>query len=371
MSSHRLKVLMSTGPLKKLDNPYVQQLVTALSEQIDVEPLSWRATLFSRPDVFHVQWPDALYRANGRPKTAVKRVLSAVLLARLRARGVPVVLTVHNVASHEEEHGVERRLLRRLERMITLRIYLNESKENDPTRGVVILHGDYRAWLRKQKVDTSPREPDQDVILFGWLRRYKAIECLIAAARDAGATLTVSGRAIEAPYERSLRVMIADTPSAFLDTRYREDAELTAEILRHRLVCLPYPNMYNSGALLYALSVGRPVLAPRSPSNEAIAREVGEQWLALYDGPLTAATLRDALNRIPTVGSPNLSRRDWSTGISLHIACYRTLAGATHGRRLPSTIARALIEADPAFAAHSAFNSPARPCTPCNKSAPN
>lgn len=176
MSRPRLKVLMSTGPLKKLDNPYLQQLVTGLSEQIDVEPLSWRATLFSRPDVFHVQWPDALYRANGRTKTVVKRGLSAVLLARLRARGVPVILTVHNVASHEQEHGVERRLLRMLERMVTLRIYINESKENDPTCGVVILHGDYRAWLRDQNVDISPREPDQDVILFGWLRRYKAIE---------------------------------------------------------------------------------------------------------------------------------------------------------------------------------------------------
>ena len=358
MSGPRLKILMATGPVKHDDNPYLQQLVAGLSEQIDVEPLSARAALFCRPDVLHVQWPHELYRASGRAKTRVKRVLSALLLARLRARGVPVVLTMHNIASHEEERGVEQRLLRTLERMVTLRIYINESKENDRSRGVVILHGDYRAWLREHGVDVSPREPDRDVILFGWLRRYKAIESLIAAACDAQATLTVTGQAIEDSYERSLRATIADSPLAALDPRHREDDELTAEILRHRLVCLPYPQMYNSGALLYALSIGRPVLAPRSPSNEAIAREVGEQWVMLYDGELTAATLRDALAQTPPAGSPDLSRRDWPTSIALHVACYRALAGAADGQSLAPTIGRKLLEADPAFAAHSAFNAP-------------
>lgn len=357
MSGPRLKVLMSTGPLKDDDNPYLQQLVTGLSAYCDVEPLSWRAALFSRPDVFHVHWPEQLYRANGCAKTIVKRVLSAMLLARLRLRDVPVILTVHDLSSHEADRGIERLLYRALERMVTLRIYLNESERNDRTRGVVILHGDYRAWLREHGIDMSPREPERDVILFGWLRRYKGIESLIAAAHDAEATLTITGRAIDASYERSLRALMADVPSSVLDVRHREDDELTAEVLRHKLVCLPYPHMHNSGALVYALSVGRPVLAQRSPFNEFIAREVGEQWLMLYDGPLTGVKLHDALIRTPPSGLPDLSRWDWSTGIALHVACYRGLAAAD-GRRLPSTVVRELLEAEPAFAAHSAFNAP-------------
>ena len=357
MSGPRLKVLMSTGPLKDDDNPYLQQLVTGLSEQIDVEPLSWRAALFSRPDVFHVHWPEQLYRANGRAKTIVKRALSAILLARLRARRVPVVWTLHDLASHEADRGVERLLHRALERMVTLRIYLNESEQNDPTRGVVILHGDYRAWLVENGIDISPREPERDVILFGWLRRYKRIESLITAARDADATLTVTGRAIDADYERSLRTVATESPSTILDIRQREEDDLAAEVLRHRIVCLPYPHMHNSGALIYALSVGRPVLARRSPFNGEIVLEVGEQWLMLYDGELTAAIVREALGRISPAGLPDLSRRDWSTGIALHIACYRALSAV--GGRLPqSTIVRELLDAEPAFAAHSAFNAP-------------
>lgn len=357
MSGPRLKVLMSTGPLKDDDNPYLQQLVIGLSEQIDVEPLSWRAALFSRPNVFHVHWPEQLYRANGRAKTIVKRALSTILLARLRVRRVPVVWTLHDLASHEADRGVERLLHRALERMVTLRIYLNESERNDPTRGVVILHGDYRAWLAENGIDISPRAPERDVILFGWLRRYKGIESLITAARDAAATLTVTGRAIDADYERSLRTMAAGSPSTIVDIRPRAEDDLAAEVLRHRFVCLPYPHMHNSGALIYALSVGRPVLARRSPFNGEIVREVGERWLMLYDGELTAAIVREAVGRTLPAGLPDLSRRDWSTGIALHIACYRTLA-AEYGRLPPSTIVQELLKAEPAFAAHSAFNAP-------------
>ncbi|BBX10227.1 GDP-mannose--glycolipid 4-beta-D-mannosyltransferase [Mycolicibacterium aichiense] len=358
MSAPRLKVLMSTGPLKHHDNPYLQQLVTDLSDQVDVQPLSWRTALFFRPDVFHVHWPEQLYRANGRAKTMVKRVLVAILLLRLRARRVPVVLTVHDLAPHDQDRGFERLLSRALERMFALRIYLNESELNDPARGVVILHGDYRGWLQKQGVDLTPREPHRDVILFGLLRRYKGIETLITAARDADATLTIAGRAIDESYERELRALVADVPSAVLDIRHLEDDELTAEIFNHRIVCLPYTHMHNSGALVYALSIGRPVLARRSPFNEVIAREVGEEWVMLYDGPLTAQDLKDALSRTPPAGLPDLSRWDWSTGIALHMACYRGLATMAHDRRPPARVVQALLEAEPGFAAHSAFNAP-------------
>ena len=64
-----------------------------------------------------------------------------------------------------------------------------------------------------------------------------------------------------------------------------------------QLVVLPYRQMLNSGALLLALSLARPVLAPWSGANAAIAEEVGEGWLTLYRGELDAATLAAALRR--------------------------------------------------------------------------
>ncbi|GAA1687105.1 GDP-mannose--glycolipid 4-beta-D-mannosyltransferase [Microbacterium sediminicola] len=331
MRSTALTVLWSTGPLKPDDNPYLHQLMAGVREQVTVLPLSTKAALLTRPDVFHVHWPHQLYRAAGWPKTLIKRVLSTWLLLRLRARRVPVVLTVHNRASHEREGGFEGWMLRLLERLITTRIYLNAAADNDLTQGVVMLHPDYRDWLTAHGAlgAGSPGaevEAERDVVLFGMLRPYKGIEALLDAATAAGATLTVTGRALDPDYGRALAERFAGAATAELDERHRDDTELVAEIRRHRLVCLPYPHMYNSGALLYALSVGRPVLVPSSGANEAIAAEVGADWVMLYDGDLTGEVVADALRRVPDSGGPDLSKRDWPTHIAAHVALYRELA---------------------------------------------
>lgn len=349
-----LTVLWSTGPLKSDDNPYLHQLAEGLGEHVSVVPLSGRAALRTTPDVFHVHWPHQLYRASGQAKTLVKTVLTTVLLRRLRARRVPVVLTVHNRASHEREGRVERRILAALERLVTLRIYLNESSENDLGGGVVLLHPDYRAWLARHGALPASRQPERDVILFGMLRPYKGIETLIEAADAAGASLTVAGRALDPAYAEALVRLAAESPEVLLDQRHLKDAELVDTILGHRLVCLPYPEMYNSGALLYALSVGRQVLAPRSPANEAIAREIGGDWLRLYDGPLTGDVVKDALQHPPTTDAPDLSRRDWPTHVALHRSLYETLAA----QRPTASDARAAVIVDSAFLEHSALNAP-------------
>ena len=187
-----VRVLWSTGPLKADDNPYLHQLHAGLSEHAEVLPLTARTALRGTPDVFHVHWPHQLYRASGRVKTVIKIGMSLLLLRRLRARRVPVVLTVHNLASHEREGMLERAVLTRLERLVSIRIYLNESPQNDPARGVVILHPDYRDWLHELGALPATGDPERDVILFGMLRPYKGIETLMAAASDAGSTLTVT-----------------------------------------------------------------------------------------------------------------------------------------------------------------------------------
>src|SRR3546814_10110494 len=52
-------------------------------------------------------------------------------------------------------------------------------------------------------------------------------------------------------------------------------------------VVLPYRDIVNSGSALLALSRFRPVIAPRLGSLIELQGQVGEDWLWLYDGPLT------------------------------------------------------------------------------------
>ena len=107
--------------------------------------------------------------------------------------------------------------------------------------------------------------------------------------------------------------------------QYVDNDVLAHEIGQAQLVVLPYRQMLNSGALLLALSLARPVLAPRSGANAAIAEEVGEGWLTLYRGELDAATLAAALRRQAgrdPRARPDLSRRDWPALGAQHYGSY-------------------------------------------------
>ena len=95
---------------------------------------------------------------------------------------------------------------------------------------------------------------------------------------------------------------------------YVDDAALAREVGLAELVVLPYRQMHNSGTLLLALSLARPVLAPWSEANAAIAEEVGPGWVHLYEGELAPALLALTLARVRDGRrgpAPDLSRREW------------------------------------------------------------
>jgi len=125
--------------------------------------------------------------------------------------------------------------------------------------------------------------------------------------------------------------------SAVLD--FVPDDVLAQEICEAELVVLPFREMYNSATILLALSLDRPVLAPRTPANELLNDEVGPAWIHLYDGELTAAGLVTALHQvraIPRQQRPRLSQRDWETVGRRHREAYlRALGGAPRGTGEP------------------------------------
>lgn len=372
MSRDRPVVLFSTGPLKPTDNPYLHSLVAGLQDQVDVRFLSPWAALWVRPDVVHVHWPHQLAQGASRLRSLAKLLTSAVLLVRVALRRVPVVLTVHNLVPHEPGGRGEDLLVRALDRLVSLRVYLNESTENDVSRGVVVLHGSYRDWLRQPLAEREESPRPGGAILFGLLRPYKGIESLVRAAADCGVPLLVAGKPVDDAYATRLRGLVEEEPRAELVARHHGDDELVRLVRARDLVVLPYEHMYNSGALLYALSVGRPVLAPRSPANEALRAEVGEDWLLLYDGPLTGAVLREALvavGRSAERSEPPLGRREWDATTELHRRVYAGVEAGPWRRRVADPVAeqrsnRTRLESDEVFAAHSDCNRPPRPGEP-------
>src|SRR3546814_7963709 len=87
-------------------------------------------------------------------------------------------------------------------------------------------------------------------------------------------------------YEMRISDWSSDVCSSDLIERITDEADA---------VVLPYRDIVNSGSALLALSRFRPVIAPRLGSLIELQGQVGEDWLWLYDGPLTGERMREGI----------------------------------------------------------------------------
>ncbi|MCR6685097.1 GDP-mannose--glycolipid 4-beta-D-mannosyltransferase [Pseudoxanthomonas sp.] len=325
-----LVVLFSTEQARATTNPYLTQLYRSLPLPVEQRHFSMRAALLSRYDVLHLHWPEYLLRHPGRLGTWAKRLCALLLLARLRLCRTPVVRTLHNLQPHESHGAIERWLLARIDRATRRWIRINATTPARAPATDTILHGHYRDWFAG-----LPRPaPERGRLLhFGLLRRYKGVEALLAAMHgldDRGVQLRICGRPADDAIGQAVQDACRRDPRISAELAYVDDATLAREVGLAELVVLPYRQMHNSGTLLLALSLERPVLAPWSEANAAIADEVGPGWVHLYDGELEPALLARTLawvRNVPRGTVPDLSRRDWDAIGRQHHRSYLAALG--------------------------------------------
>jgi beta-1,4-mannosyltransferase len=310
-----VRVLQSFAAPRPTTNPYLVQLLDALPSDVHARTFAWSWALRGDYDVLHLHWPEVLLRSPRRSRTVARRLAFAALLLRLRLRRTAVVRTLHNVAPHEGGSALEAALLRWCDRSTTRYIRLNPATQ-PPTAAPVdtIVHGDYTRWYAGHAV---PAPVPGRVLHFGLIRPYKGVEELLeafAAVTAPQAELRVVGRPTDDALGDRVRAAVRDDArvSALLD--YVDDATLAREVGSASLVVLPYRAMHNSGALLLALSLGRPVLVPSNDVTEALADEVGRHWVRTYPGDLTTDALEAGLAPGLDVDGPgpDLSGRDWT-----------------------------------------------------------
>jgi beta-1,4-mannosyltransferase len=318
-----LQSVAAPGPTIK----FVDQVVRYAPGDVNFIYFSWRNALFGAFDALHVHWPEYFTRGSSRLATTVKRVLFRGLLRRLRRRGIPVVRTMHNIQPHAAGDARERDLLARLDRLTVVDVHLSECTPPRDIRTVVIPHGDYRdQFSGHPKYAAVPGR----LLFVGRIEAYKGVLELIEIVQEMPperVELRVVGRATGEMTERirAAAARMQGGPSVSLRLEFVSDEAMVEEVTRAQLVVLPYREMHNSGILLVALSLGRPVLVPSSCVNDAIAREVGDHWVTTYDGSLTADDIERALeglaNHQQTV--PSFRDRDWATVAASYAAVYR------------------------------------------------
>ncbi|MBU1802289.1 MAG: glycosyltransferase [Actinobacteria bacterium] len=159
-----------------------------------------------------------------------------------------------------------------------------------------------------------------EILFFGQLRRYKGVVNLTTVISQSVLTrkLTIAGAPSDAAIASEITASVRTRPeqSVSLHLRFMSEDELAGHLHRCELVVLPYERVDNSGSVLMALSMCRPVLVPRIPVFERLATEVGPNWVLMYSGALTGVVLDDALRTVRSAGKvqgPLLDRRSWQT----------------------------------------------------------
>lgn len=330
-----IRVMQSFGAPRVTTNPYITMLDEALAGTDGIEHVrfSWREALLGRYDVFHWHWPEVKLHGGSAVSSVGKYALTALLsLRHSLSRRIAVVRTVHNLEL-PDDNAARLWLLRRIDRQADHRIVLNETTQLPPgTAQTLILHGHYRDWYGPQA--RAERVPGR-FGTFGGVRRYKGVSGFVDAYADAVAvdpsvSMVIGGKASSAELADDLRARVADLPHVTLQLQFLSDAELVQLVSGSELIVLAYRFMHNSGSVLAALSLDRPVLVPRNAPNEALAAEVGADWVQMYDGELDGDGLLRALAAVREIDAPrpDLSRREWGDAGTAHASAYRAALDA-------------------------------------------
>jgi len=311
---------------------FVDQVIGGAPREVRILTFSWRRALIGRYDLFHIHWPEMLVRRSA--------PLTLLLLARLMLLRIPIVRTLHNLEPHEPGSRIEGLLLQLINHRTALYVRLNETSFVPNERpSVLILHGHYRdRFERFPRNQTLPGR----ILYFGLVRPYKGVDKLLTAFQqldDAAATLRIVGSAAG---DRATPIREAAKADPRISSRleFVPDADLVQEVSEAELVVLPYRELHNSGAMLVATSLEKPVLVPLTSSTEAFQREVGSDWVLLYEEELQASTLQQALNEVrrqaPSAESPVLQGRDWAVLGEQTYQAYLSVTRPGRGRRSAS-----------------------------------
>jgi beta-1,4-mannosyltransferase len=274
-------------------NPYVGLLQQALRGVgitcSTADGLSPRLAQSWRPiaDIVHVHWLELLYAAPRR-STSLRR-LCAVLagLARVKALGLKLVYTVHNLEPHERSTF---RLPDRVLITLSDAVHVHDqeaqrhlkARYGSRVRTYVIPHGSYIGAYLNNCTKQEARErlhlkQDAFVLLFlGQIRRYKGVEDLVAAFHrltDDACTLVIAGNVHDPSYAKELATLTRDDPRVVARLQYVRDAELQYLMNACDVCVLPYRQVTTSGAAILAFSFGRPIVAPELGGFAELARE--------------------------------------------------------------------------------------------------
>lgn len=291
------------------ENPYQDLLSSALSKQgisvIKQKKLRIFSTLLNRVNVVHLHWLPNISRKR---YATVRMWLFCCRLFVLRCVGVRVVWTLHNLYTHDSGHqDFEKRFVKNVARISTRIIihsrgaetaFNEEFGKKHSHKMVCIPHGNYisvypQTISREDSRDRLGIRNEKVVLFFGNIKPYKGIDFLVNEFRKIdldNVRLLIVGK----PDNKNIADEIKN--SAKLDPRiqmifqYIEENDVQLYFNASDIVVFPYRDILTSGAVILAMSFGKPcIVVEKGCMLETLHAEGGVSYSNEEEGALSRA----------------------------------------------------------------------------------
>ncbi|MCK9861968.1 glycosyltransferase family 4 protein [Paenibacillus sp. ATY16] len=324
-------------------NKYNELLSTSIEEQgYRVISFSKRNVLNThKGDILHIHWPSHYYQGRNLLRTLLKTSLFLLLLMFLRMKKVRIVWTVHNIWPHSSGMTKYDKYIRKIIcRLCNRLIVMGESlvQEVSSTFNIknskidVVHHGHYQNVYTPtgNNIRKKYNIPDDHIVygFVGQISPYKGIDDLLAAFKalnHANSHLIIAG-GVSKDFDMNLLNGI-ESSNIHLNLNFLEDNELADYVSAFNAVVLPYKLITTSGTAILALSLYKPVIAPKI----GILKEyLPDNCSILYD-PLVKGSLKRAMEDIRSFNhekfyssaNKQIGQLNWSDMAKLTIDTYK------------------------------------------------
>jgi glycosyltransferase involved in cell wall biosynthesis len=322
---------MYPARLSEDDNQFINLLVDSLVTQgVEVVDFSWKTALFANYDIMHIHWPEFLLSSSKKIFSLIKGCLTILLIVRLRLNNIPLVWTVHNLEPHEKSSKFYYFIHKLLINGDSFKIYM-QGNFPPAIRSSYIPHGHYIDLFQNYGA-RDIQEKSLTAVSFGQVRPYKNIENLIKHFPSNLGNLVIAGKPITSDYGRNLQDCLSMNNSdvnIHLSLKQFSNEELLDLVVSAEVAIFAYKEIYNSGAVLLALSVPIPVVVTDSSSMRALQAEVGDEWLQIMPAEFDVLDLQNALTALQVFhasrgqSSPLSDLRNWDLIAKKYLQIYK------------------------------------------------
>lgn len=344
-------------PDYRKDNPYQQLLADALDE-LGVEVVFTRgyrrALPFSRAlaaepeiSVLHLHWLTPYLRGESYLAKMIYAIKLLLDLWLVKARGVKLAWTVHNMVTHETKTPKLEVWLSRKLAALTDSLIVHSKGAKDavveqfkvrPSKIAIIPHGDFgdaygekvpQAQARKQ-LGLDPQVPV--FLFFGMIRPYKGVQQLLQAWREnpplhQNAALVIAGDARDPEMAESVSAAASGNPNVYLCMQFIPDDDVPVFFGAADCMVLPFTQSLTSGSLALAKTYSLPVVAALTEGTTTAGSKVASYHYEANDARGLASAMKAMLQDLSSgrsaPGEALLDgERGWTSIARLHHDVY-------------------------------------------------